>query len=62
MPWNVHVGDLFDPNYMLEPPPLLAECNKDESDEKSAANINKSVHITSWIRKLDSAYYMDYTM
>ena len=44
MPRNVHVGDLFDPNYLLEPP-LLAAYNKDESDQKSAANIYKSVHV-----------------
>ena len=53
----MHVGDLFDPNYLLEPP-LLAGCSKDESDQKSAANIYKSVHITSWRRKLDYACYM----
>jgi len=57
LPGNVHVGDLFDPNYLLEPP-LLAGYNKDESDQKSAANIYKSVHITSRRRKLDSACYM----
>ena len=49
----MHVGDLFDPNYLLEPP-LLAGCNKDESDQKSAANIYKSVHMTSRRRKFDS--------
>ena len=43
---NVHMGDLFDPNYLLKPL-LLAGSNKDESDQKSAANIFKSVHITS---------------
>ena len=42
MPRKVHVGDLFDPNYLLETP-LLAGCNKDESDQKSAAKIYKSV-------------------
>ena len=54
---NMHVGDLFDPNYLLEPP-LLAACNKDKSDQKSAANIYKSVHITTRSQKLDSACYM----
>ena len=38
---NVHVGDLFDPNYLLKPL-LLAGSKKDESDQ-SAANIYKSV-------------------
>ena len=42
MPGNVHVGNLFDLNYLLEPL-LLAGSNKDESDQKSAANIYKSV-------------------
>ena len=37
--------NLFDPNYLLEPP-VLAGCNMDQSDQKSAANIYKSVHIT----------------
>ena len=39
-------------------PPLLAGFNKDKSDHKSAANINKSVHIKSPRWKLDSACYM----
>ena len=47
----MNVGDLFDPNYLLEPL-LLAGSNKDQSDHKSAANISKSVHITSRRRKL----------
>ena len=38
--------------------PLLAGCNKDESDQKSVANIYKSEHITSWRQKIDSACYM----
>ena len=45
-------------NPPLLEPPLLAGCNKDESDQKSAANIYKSVHITSRRRKLDSIWYM----
>ena len=43
---NVHVGDLLDPNYLLKPL-LLAVSNNGESDQKSATNIFKSVHITS---------------
>ena len=54
---NMHVGDLFDPNFLLEPP-LLAAYNTDESDQKLAANIYKSVHITSQRGKLDSVCYM----
>ena len=46
LPGNVHVGDLFDPNYLLEPP-LLAGCNWVESDQKLASNIYKSLHMTS---------------
>ena len=42
---NMHVGNLFDPNYLLEPP-LLAGCSKDESDQKSAANIYTKVYIS----------------
>ena len=40
---NVHVSDLFDPNYLLKPL-LLAGSNKDESDQKLAANIYKCAH------------------
>ena len=53
---NVHVGDPFDPKYLLEPL-LLARSNKDEPDQKSAANIYKSVHMTSQRQKIDSASY-----
>ena len=49
----MHVSDLFDPKYLLEPL-LLAGSNKAESDQKSAADIYKSVHITSRIQKFDS--------
>ena len=38
----MHLGDLFDPNYLLKPL-LLAGSNNDESDQKSAADIFKSV-------------------
>ena len=42
---NIHVGDLFDPNYLLKPLPLVGS-NKDESDQKLAANIYTKVYIS----------------
>ena len=40
---------------------VLAGCDMGEYDHKSAANLFKSVHITSPRQKMEAAYYMVHT-